>query len=170
MAGRIVVPPAIVEVELPLVFLAGPIQGTDDWQSAAARLLQRDAAWLDIASPRDPSWSALDPGGYRRQIDWEHHYLDLAADSGVIMFWLANETVHDCSRAYAQTSRFELGEAMMRHLWLGAAVIVGIDSRFPNGRYLAYTLGKKAPAIPVFRTLEETCRRTVEIAALFAGR
>ena len=170
MSGRIAVPPTIVDLDLPLVFLAGPIQGTADWQSLAIRTLQREADWLDIASPRVGSWSEADPSAFRRQIDWEHHYLDLAAGDGVTMFWLANETEHDCSRAYAQTSRFELGEAMMRHLWRGAHVVVGIDSKFPNARYLAYTLAKKAPLIPVFRTLEETCRRTIEIATFCACR
>ena len=38
--------------EGPLIFLAGPIQGAEDWQRTAIGLISRENPALDIANPR----------------------------------------------------------------------------------------------------------------------
>jgi len=79
------------------------------------------------------------------------------------MFWLAKESRHFCERAYAQTTRFELGEWMVRHQYEDAKLVVGIESGFTNEFYLKHRIGKDCPRIPICSTLQETCKRTVEL-------
>lgn len=151
--------------DAPLIFLAGPIQGAPDWQLQARDLIRSLDADVHIASPRRLFRHEGDftDAMYREQVAWEHHYLSHAAKYGVTLFWLANEERHYPDRAYAQTTRFELGEAMMRHHLLGARVVVGFDTAFSNAKYLRLTLMAKAPGIPLESTLEATCRKAVEI-------
>ena len=158
-------PPIYAEVAGPLIFLAGPIQGAADWQAEASRILA-PVAGVTVASPRRPEAA---PGeftekDYAAQVDWEHHYLARAAANGVTMFWLAKEAVHVCERAYAQTTRFELGEAVTLHRLRGAKVAVGIEPGFSNMRYLLRTIARKAPGIPICGTLAETCAEAVRLA------
>src|SRR3989338_9255350 len=111
--GKVLLPSVIVEVEGPVVFLAGPIQGAPDWLEEAARILSEFEPALTVASPRalPNEYEKFDEAHYRAQVDWETHYLRRAAREGVIMFWLAKEKTHIHERAYAQTSRFEIGRA-----------------------------------------------------------
>ncbi len=161
--GKILTPPNYVDIEGPLIFVAGPIQGSADWQSRAISLL--GAAAVTVASPRRRGdLGEFTEADYNAQVDWEHFHLDRAAKNGVILFWLAREREHKCERAYAQTTRFELGEAVTLHRLAGARVCVGIEEGFTNARYLRRTISKKAPGIPVCATLEETCRRALELA------
>jgi hypothetical protein len=162
---KAIIPPAYAHVEGPLVFLAGPIQGAPDWQAEAIRLLM-DESGITVASPRRPPVSAGDfpETEYAAQVDWEHHYLARAAQDGVTMFWLAKESVHLCGRAYAQTTRFELGEAVTLHRLAGAKVVVGIEAGFSNMRYLLRTIAKKAPGIPLCSTLADTCAAAAQLA------
>src|ERR1051326_8779002 len=96
-----------------VLFLAGPIQGTGDWQAEARKIIHAKRPDVLVASPRrDYVPGTFD---YGQQVDWETYHLRLAAANGVILFWLAREEEHIPSRAYAQTSRFELGEWKIRH-------------------------------------------------------
>jgi hypothetical protein len=99
---------------------------------------------------------------YNEQVDWETYHLRRAARDGAIMFWLAGEAEHNCRRAYAQTSRFELGEWKMRHERDGVKLIVGIDDGFTNRRYITRRLEQDCPCVPICSSLEETCIRVVE--------
>lgn len=159
--GKVIVVPSYEPIDGPLIFLAGPIQGAVDWQSEAIRVIHGLDSGLMIANPRTPPpWNLT----LKLQADWEHHHLDHAAYRGVTMFWLAREHEHDCRRAFAQTSRFELGWTMMRQIVQKSHVVVGFDFGFSNERYLRYTLGRKAPGIPICPTLAETCREAVLLA------
>src|SRR5262245_33721694 len=109
----LITPPGYPNLAGPLVFLAGPIQGAPDWQSQAVSALAGLAPGLHVANPRRvylPGQFEFDP-----QVDWETHHLRRAAADGVILFWAAKEVEHDCARAYAQTTRFELAEWKVRH-------------------------------------------------------
>jgi hypothetical protein len=149
----------------PLIFLAGPIQGAPNWHGEAIAFLE-GVSGLQIASPR-----RLETGGkdfseevYREQIAWEHFHLKRAGENGVTLFWLARETAHQCDRAYAQTTRFELGEAVTLHRWKGIKVVVGIEIGFSNARYLKTTIASKAPDIPLCSTLQQTCEIAIRLA------
>ena len=157
--------PEYKEVFGPLIFLAGPIQGAPLWQPEAMDIL-RDFGDVHVASPRrlEKHVGEFTEHDYNTQVDWEHHYLDLAAANGVILFWLPVEAEQVPGRAYAQTSRFELGEAVARHYLKGVNVVVGIEKGFTNERYLRRTIMNKAPGIPLCDTLGETCQRAWKMA------
>ena len=81
--SMIIKPPAYLQnCSSPLIFLAGPIQGTWKWQDQAIELIQRKAPELSIASPRrDLEWHGdFTHDMYLEQVDWESHYLKKAGE------------------------------------------------------------------------------------------
>ncbi len=129
-------PPHTVDIpdHTPLVFLAGPVQGAADWQTPMATYILGNAPEAAVASPRRT------PEDQHRfnaneQVAWEHHALERARTFGVLAFWLAaqnlRDTTYPAGRAYAQTTRIELGKAIgwragQPHL----PVIVGFDPAY----------------------------------------
>ena len=151
------------------IFLAGPVQGADDWQQQAISLIHKKVPELIIASPRRKTDVKYQKGDfpvkmYNEQVDWETVNLRLAGTDGVVMFWLAKEYQHRCDRAYSQTSRFELGEWKVWHQVTGIDLVVGIEEGFTNRRYIRRRFSQDCPKVPIFSTLEETCYKTIEIA------
>ena len=162
--GKILIPPEYKDISGPLIFLAGPIQGALNWQGEAIEFLKSKTS-AHIASPRremvlDKDFKAED---YNIQVEWEHDYLEYAAVYGVTLFWLAREAEHMCDRSYAQTSRFELGEAVTRHRLEGIKVVVGIEEGFSNKRYLQKTISTKMPNISLCSSLKETCLEAIKL-------
>jgi len=85
MANRVLLqPPDIINIVGDLIFLAGPIQGAPEWQTEAAGMIHTLDSGLIVASPRKNY--AEGKFVYEKQVDWETHYLNIAAKSGVIMF------------------------------------------------------------------------------------
>jgi hypothetical protein len=135
-----------------ILFLAGPIQGTSDWQSYVCDSLREliPKLYVTIANPR----KEYKPGEfvYERQVDWETYFLRHA---DTILFWLAKEEQHDPNRAYAQTSRFELAE------WLVKAkldksdkkIIVGIEDGFSGKRYISRRIQQEFQ-VPIYNDLD----------------
>jgi len=160
--GRILYPPEIVSVEGGVIFLAGPIQGASLWQEDAARIIGALDDGIIIACPRR---NVFDGGDFRyqSQIDWETHYLRLAGRRGVVLFWLAKEHKHDCDRAYAQTSRFELGEWKVRHERDGAKLVLGIEPGFTNERYIHHRMAQDCPEVAIHESLDEACRAAIRL-------
>jgi hypothetical protein len=138
----------------PVIFLAGPIQGAPDWQSEAIAYVAESASDVVVCD-----WH----GHYETQVDWELLHLEAAARTGVIMFWLARQEEPKTEpgswemirpwkppRAYAQTSRLELGEWVGR--WhqgrdeygreLVQRPVVGIEPGFTNERYIRQRLDR----------------------------
>jgi len=165
--GEIIIPPRYVEIEGAIIFLAGPIQGGPDWQKEAIRYIHNKNSEIHIASPRRPGADKKDFTDeiWNEQIYWEHFYFELAEQNGVIMFWLAGETNHRCDRAYAQTTRFEIGEAAVKCHFDKAKVVVGIEDNFTGGRYISMTLDKKYSKV---RLCHNSLKRTCELAVLLA--
>ncbi|MBX4196673.1 nucleoside 2-deoxyribosyltransferase domain-containing protein [Candidatus Pacearchaeota archaeon] len=155
----------------PLVFLAGPIQGTPDWQEDAIKYLHSHAPELNIASPRrrgiQTYGTDFTEAMYNEQVDWESKYLSRSAFSGAILFWLAKEQEHFPNRAYAQTTRFELAEWMQKKVHMKLAcdtkvrMVVGIENGFTGARYIRRRFSQDASDIPIYSTLEETCDRVI---------
>lgn len=156
--------------EGPCVFEAGPIQGTWRWQDEATRIIQESHPTVSIFCPRRPIGEGKKEKGdfnqskYEEQVDWETHHLNLASSYGAILFWLAKETEHDCDRAFAQTSRFELAEWKMMHQHFGTLLVVGIEPGFTGERYIRHRLGQDCPNIPILNNLEETATLAASIA------
>jgi hypothetical protein len=156
----IIRPPDYPSIAGPLVFLAGPIQGAPPWQVEAIRVLGNFAPGLHVANPRREYLSG--EFEYDVQVDWETYHLRRAAADGVILFWLAREACHDCGRAYAQTTRFELAEWKVRHERDATRLVVGIEDGFGGAKYIRRRLAQDCPAVPLLGTLEEACRRAAE--------
>ena len=165
------IPPNYHNSEKPLIFLAGPIQGAPRWQNEAVNFLTKSEA-IDLASPRYIGEKQETIGDWtlnitsQQQIDWETYHLNRAGKNGVILFWLSREDKHYCERAFAQTSRFELGEWKQKHLSEGAKLVVGIDERFSGSGYLEYRLSQQCPNISIVRSLPEACQKVLIIATL----
>lgn len=154
-------PPKILKITGDIVFLAGPIQGALDWQAGAVRILEELNAEITIANPRR---DYLDGEFvYEKQVDWETANLRAASEQGAILFWLAAEHTHNCDRAYAQTTRFELAEWKIRHERDGVKVVIGIDEGFSNGRYIRRRISQDCPDIHIQDTLEATCKEAVRV-------
>lgn len=143
--GKILIAPHREEITGPLIFLAGPIQGAPDWQSEAIGLLSVNPH-VSIASPRRASQARgeFSDEDYSLQVLWEWDHMSRAGENGVILFWLAREMVGVPGRAYAQTTRFELGETVARHIFTGIRVVVGLEEGFTNRRYITKSLQEKA--------------------------
>jgi hypothetical protein len=153
----IITAPDYRNTEGPLVFLAGPIQGAEDWQRRAIDLISKENPALDIANPRgDYSNRKFD---YDVQVDWETYYLNKAAQSGAILFWLAKEKEHSCDRAFAQTTRFELSEWVTKYghdRKMGLSI--GIEHGFSGERYIRKRIGQDHPGIKIYSTLDDVCK------------
>ena len=95
--------PDYKNTEGPLVFLAGPIQGAEDWQERAIELISRENPALNVASPRgDYSSRKFD---YNAQVDWETYYLNQAAKYGGGLFLLAKKKKHTCDKGFSPTNQ-----------------------------------------------------------------
>jgi len=162
--GKILIAPNREEIEGPLIFLGGPIQGAPDWQSHAIGILGVNP-YINIASPRRSIEKKGDfsDEDYNIQVEWEHFYLNAASKNGVTLFWLPVALENIPGRAYGQTSRFELGEAMTRHCYEGINLVIGIEKGFSNERYIRKTFKDKAPKVIICNTLEETCEKALEL-------
>lgn len=162
----VIIPPRYVKARGPVIFLAGPIRGAVDWQDEAICYIENKNSKLHIASPRRPELTQeeFSENTFDEQVDWEHFYLQRAGKNGVILFWLAKEIKHNCNRAYAQTTRFELGEAVAMHHFSKMKVVVGIEEGFIGAKYIRKTLSKKYPDIPVCNDLKGACELAIQFA------
>ena len=140
----------------PVIFLAGPIIGAPDWQVEAFNIIHELNASVLVASPRrSVIKDKLTPEDFEAQVTWESIWLSRAAITGCILFWLAKETDHKCSRAYAQTTRFELGEWLSRGN--NAQIVVGIEPGFTGESYIRARLKLWKSPVQVVSTLKEAC-------------
>lgn len=165
----VIVVPEFKPVVGRLVFLAGPIQGAEDWQNKAIKLLLSGYPLLNIATPRG-NYKDLN-FDYDLQVDWESYYLKLASTTGGIIFWLAKENIHYCDRSYAQTTRFELAEWLTKYMINKRVrpfvaidkinLFVGIEEGFTGAKYIRRRMSQECPEITIHDTLESLCREVV---------
>lgn len=167
----------ISEIELPLIFLAGPVGSAPLWQDEAMKMIFSLDSNVVIACPRREVCPELaqyvirgDETYFPRQRAWEWHYLQRAAKDekgGAILFWLPGEEKHNCQKVYGAMTRMELGEWMTEYKHdPSVRFCVGSDSQFPELRTIAYDLQRNASDKDIKKTLEETCREAVRLAML----
>jgi len=163
MASRLLTPPlaSVIADDLPVVFLAGPIQGAPDWQTEAAEKLLTRSDRVIVANPRRGSLDEKD-FVYAEQVDWESTHLRRAAQKGVLLFWLAAEIEPIPGRAYAQTTRFELAEWKIRHQYENIQLVVGIEEGYSGAKYIRHRFGQDCPDVPILGDLEETCQAALQ--------
>lgn len=158
---EVIIAPEYKEANYPLVFLAGPIQGADDWQAQAIDTLHTLDSSITIASPRRTVWENPETFNHGEQVDWETHHLREAGMHGVIIFWLAKQSELTKHRAYAQTTRAELFEWKEKHIHSGAGLVLGIEPGFSGERYIRRRFEQDCPDIPIHTTLQDTCEYAV---------
>ncbi len=161
--GKVFLPSDIEEAEVPLIFLAGPIRGTEDWQATAIEYIQKLNSDVNIASPRRSFFDEENNYEKEKQVDWETDLLRQAAKKGVILFWLAKETEHNTERAYAQTSRFELAEWKLHHERDGVKLTIGIENGFTGARYIRRRFAQDCPDVQILDSLESVCKMAIEL-------
>lgn len=135
MTERLYTPPHYPDIHdnAPSVFLAGPVQGTPDWQTPLAYKLLEARHDIVVMSPRRTSCdqALFEPD---EQKLWEFTTRDYTRQLGVTAFWWAAQDhaiPYKSGRAYAQTSRIELGEAMgWRTYDASIPVVVGFDQDY----------------------------------------
>ncbi len=159
-SNMIIIVPDFEKITGPLAFLAGPIQGAEDWQKRAIEIFSQNPS-LNVASPRgDYVGKKFD---YNVQVDWESHHLALASRSAGILFWLAKEKEHFCHRAYAQTTRFELAKWMARYTFdKSIKLFIGIESGFSGEKYIRRISGQDCPEITIHSSLEDVCKELIQ--------
>jgi hypothetical protein len=131
---RFLQPPQRQELpEMPLVFLAGPIQGAPNWQSVLGKQLLVHNKNVLVASPRRAGVDKKD-FVYAEQKAWELDHLRRATKFGVAAFWFAAqdpELPYEAGRAYAQTSRIEIGKVLgWKDFEPQIQVVVGFDPNY----------------------------------------
>jgi hypothetical protein len=152
--------PSYRDTSEPIIFLAGPIQGAQYWQMEAARLIHAQKPEIVVASPRRPIMP--DPTfNYDEQVKWESEYLKRAGENGVILFWLAKEKERIEGRQYAQTTRHEIAEWMVKHQIFGSKIVVGIEEGFMGDRYIRHRLASDCPTVLVHSNLADLCADAV---------
>jgi len=170
--GRVILPKSFVEIEGPLIFLAGPIRGAPNWQDEAIDMLLSRYNSLSIASPRRGIRDEIAPyvvqnaeNSFPRQRAWERHYLGYAAREGAILFWLPGEAEHNCKKVYGAMTRLELGQWMTQYRFnQSVRFCIGSDGAFPELKTIRYDLELDAPDKDIRESLEETCDEAVRLA------
>ena len=178
---KVIYPSEKVQKEDIIIFLAGPIQGARNWQKEASEIIEKLAKEnniLDKITIASPRWEHLsNKVDYETQVDWETEYLNKASKTGVILFWLEKEQEHYCDRAYAQTTRFELAEWKayaqttrfelaewkVKHQLLEAKIVLGIDEKFTNRRYITRRFSQDCPDVNICMSLEDTCKEAIDV-------
>lgn len=155
--------------ETKILFLAGPVKSSNDWQSKAIEIISAGNPELVIANPRRDHLEELSHDDWAVQVEWETYHLRLSSAQGAIMFWLAEEAEHSCDNPFAKTTRFELAEWIthykyrkIHHPVSKIKLILGIDDKFPGRDYIIYRVFNDCPEFVIATTLEETCQLALE--------
>lgn len=135
---RLFTPPHEITISrtTPLVFLEGPVQGAPDWQNEVATRLLALRDDIAVASPRrTPEDQAR--FNSREQVAWEHASIRRARQFGALGIWWAAQDLDDhtypAGRAYAQTTRFEAGDAIAENRnHPSLPLIIGYDPRYSS--------------------------------------
>lgn len=153
-----------------VIFLAGPIQGTDPnkiWQEELIKKIQNKIKNIKLnkniimASPRrlDKPEKFI----YDEQVEWESHYLNKAGNNGIIVFWLAKEFEKIDGRSYAQTTRFEIGEWFAKGKNINNFKIsIGIQNGFNGSKYIIHKFKKEYPDLEIQNNLEKLSNEILE--------
>lgn len=144
-----------------LVFLAGPIIGTNDWRKKAYELIWNKDPLITIVTPRIPDDISSTAFSGNELIQWELEFFDYAINNGSMVFWFPNETKHDCRYPFAQTSRVEIGRALERYRQNPYNLSIGADDNYPGKSYLETVIKLQFKDLVLQKTLEDTCNQAL---------
>lgn len=161
-----------------VIFLAGPIQGAENWQQKVCDYLSfyfkdvKTSEQIYIANPRRVlafEKTDIEASEFSSQVKWESFYLRLASKTGTILFWIPNQT-EEHPDSYAKTTRFELGEwfGQIKYFSNGidmqlmnSNIVVGIEPNFPGRKYIQERLNDFN--MKLWTTVEESISKVLEI-------
>jgi hypothetical protein len=168
MNERLHLPPTHTTIpdQSSLDFLAGPIQGSHDWQTPTAEELLHHLPNVHVASPRRITESH-DTFNYDEQVLWELNHLRRANKLGVISFWVAARDFslpYEEGRSYAKTTRNELSRAFGWYDYRPFPVVIGFDPEYtPTGgegeRHLRAMANELK--IPIYSSLDDVIDQTI---------
>jgi hypothetical protein len=166
--------------ESPLLFLAGPIRGSGDWQADMAETILELEPSVLIACPS--RWE----GEHRlaahfhqpfsqadnRQLVWERHYLKQAGlDTGVpgcIIFWLGLESTtnpHPGPEPYAMDTRREIGKFTAFAEMMPVRLVVGGNRGFHGLDVILFELSEAfGRPCPFYETMEAVAENALRVA------
>ncbi|MEO5949648.1 MAG: hypothetical protein ABIP74_04545 [Candidatus Saccharimonas sp.] len=129
------------------------MQGATDWQGEIAGRLLRSGFEMNIVSPRrtDEDMASFD---IESQVHWELDHMNAALKLGVLAInFEAQDLTLDYpeGRAYAQTTRWEAGGAILGQEFFGgnAKVVVRIDPLYRGGNEAYARIAARRNNIPV---------------------
>ncbi len=144
----------------PAVFLAGPIQGAPDWQEQAIQIFAHEYTRFPALNIFNPRFGKVSSHNYAQQVLWEKRQLERARDHGAILFWFAakdGSLPYEEGRAYAQTSRVELGRAFgWRDYNGGVKIVIGIEPGYRGSEKYFKTLADEYD-MPIYENLGGLC-------------
>lgn len=150
------------------IFLAGPVQGTHDWQrEAATQLLDAlPQPNVDIVSPRGLKELYAKPSPWldtEQQTPWEKRHLLRAREQGCLAMWMAAQEFETPGRVFAQTSRIELGRIAG---WIDynpdVRFVFGIDPHYMGGNRTYFEQLLAEFSLPVHDNFQEWCAAIAE--------
>ena len=152
MSKKIYAPEEIIpgkKKDSTYVFLAGPIQGVHNWQDEdIPEIPEYDVTFII------PRRKEMDPDfNWQEQVDWETKALRI---SDYVLFWIPKEEEKIPGRDYAQTTKIELMENLVR----GKHIILGIQPGVHTRRYLIekanlYRPNNSSPLYKIHDNLED---------------
>ncbi|MDB5187968.1 MAG: hypothetical protein JWO50_488 [Candidatus Kaiserbacteria bacterium] len=167
----IYVPKEIVELtptmESPLLFLAGPIRGGNDWQAEGAEeILDQEPSAHIVCPSRWDKNHRLARHFYKpftqaanRQLEFERHYLRQAGIEpfvpGCVIFCLPCERTtdpHPGPEPYAMDTRREFGKFTAYCELMGVRMVVGGDRNFYGLDVMLYELNAACEREVTFHT------------------
>lgn len=129
------------------VFLGGPIQGAPNWHEQVPDL--GDDVELICPKREKLISGGLSDDEYRKQVNWETLGLRM---SDIALFWIPREVKSIPGRDYAQTTKIELMENLVR----GKKIILGIEQGVNTRRYLVNKYQTYQEGYMVCSTFENT--------------
>ena len=175
MTNRIIIPKGKIEINKDsLIFLAGPVNCAGGWQNEAIEIIRKKNSQIYIAVPDYGKILHEDyiinseraVHKFNHQLDWEHHYLEIAEKQGAILFWLAKQKIDmpispetGFRKVYARDTRGELGAwgwGLLRHK-PSSPIAIGAQEGYSGLDVTKRNFTKYAAHIPFRNNLEETC-------------
>lgn len=171
------------EPDIPVFFLAGPVQGATDWHTVFCEELRKQMGEREfyVAIPKSYRKSPLDCLVRRHQMcptvfwdsqnAWERHYMEVASKNGCLIFWLPvedKECPRDDGNPYAITTLGEIGrwEANYMHD-RSVKIVVGAETRFKGLRTIHENFLAFDYRFPIYETMSQTVAAAVTVATQY---
>lgn len=162
--------------DVPLFFLAGPVQGAVDWHTVFCRELQSQMGDREfyvaipkryhkkdgclVVSNQDKPTTFWDT-----QNAWERHFMENSSKNGCLIFWLPaedRECPRDDGNPYAMTTRGEIGEWRGRYMYdKSIQMVVGAENSFKGLRTIHENFLAIDYNFPIYNSIKDTVHAAI---------